>query len=569
MTFRMPLRQTFQDVMRLRRMTQVLIRNGLGFFIEQLGLTRLLAPLYRGGLEVAGAAVERLSVPERVRRTLEDLGPTYVKLGQLMSTRPDIFPPEYIAEFSKLLDAVPPFPAEVAQEQIERELGKPLAELFARFDPLPEASASIGQVHCAVLPGGEQVVVKVQRPGIRQTIESDLDLLLRQVRFLEAHSAVLREYRVTEIIEEFGQGLRDELDYVREGRNAERLRQVLHRDPRITIPKVYWKLTTRQVITLEDVTGSKLMDLDRLRQEGYDLSAIAKKIAEIYLHQVFVAGVFHADPHPANILVHDDQLSLVDFGLVGFLSQTLKDDLRDLFVALLLQDVEEITDSVLRLGAVAHLPKDTSDLQKDIQRLLHRYHGLSLEHVSLADSLREIMEVAFRHRIRLPSDLALLARTLLILEGLTRRLDPEFNLVEFAQPFLSRMLRERLSPQRLGNEALRTLRTMSRLASSLPRRSETLLEQLERGEATVGIEIKWLDRIMLKLDVLANRLAFSVIIAALIIGSSLIIWAGGDTATWTVPIVGWAIPVARIIFVTAGVLGVWLLLSIVRHRGLR
>lgn len=566
MAVHMPIRQSFHDLVRLRHMAQILIRNGLGFVIEQLGLTRLLAPLYRGKLEIEAAEAERLSMPERVRRTLEDLGPTYVKLGQLMSTRPDIFPPEYISEFSKLLDAVPPFPVEVARRQIEKELGRPLSELFAHFDPLPVASASIGQVHRAILPSGERVVVKVQRPDIRQTIESDLDLLLRQARFLERHSALLRDYQLSEIVEEFGQGLRDELDYMREGRNAERLRQVLRHNGRIHIPKIYWELTTRQVITMEDVSGTKLTELEVLQERGADLPDIARTIADIYLHQVFVAGVFHADPHPANIIVRDEGLSLVDFGLVGFLSDTLKENLRDLLVALMAQDVEQIADGVFRLGAVS-TSVNRQALERDIQRLLHRYYGVSLASVPLADWLRDITQVAFRQRIRLPADLALLARTLLILEGLTLKLDPSFNFVEFASPFLARMLRERLSLRRWGEETLRTWRSLNRLAGSLPRRADMLLEQFEQGEATLGVEIRRLDRVMRRLDTIANRLAFSIIIAALVVGSSLIMRMEGDT-TWHIPILGWAMPVARVIFVIAGVLGLWLLLSIVRSRGL-
>jgi ubiquinone biosynthesis protein len=551
--------------MRLRHIARILIKNGLGFIIEQVGLNRLLA-VGRDTTVPNGARTTR-SVPERLRLTLEELGPTYVKVGQLLSTRPDILPPAYIAELSKLLDRVPPFPSDAATEIVEAELEKPLDELFVYFDPQPIASASIGQVHNAILPSGAKVVVKVQRPRIRQTIETDMGLLLRQARFLEKRSTLLRDYQISDLFEEFSLALQDELDYIREGRNADRLRQVLSDDPVVNIPKIYWELTTSRVITLEDVQGLPLTDLETIEEANYDLEAVADVIADIYFRQVFEAGIFHADPHPANIILHDNQVSLVDFGLVGFLGDELKDRLRDLFTALLSQNVERITDIVLDLGAIRR-PPDRRMLEKDVRRLLHRYYGVALESVSIGDFLKEITSTAFKHHIRLPADLALLARTMIVLEGITLRLNPEFNSVEFAKPYVRRVIRARFNLRRWGEETLRTLRDLSRLLSDLPQRTTVLLDQLEDGELTVQLDLKPLDRIMRKIDTLVNRLSFSVIIAALIIGSSLIIQAGQETTLWNLPILGWGIPVPQIIFLAAGILSGWWLFSIIRSRGL-
>lgn len=566
MALRMPLRQSYQDLVRLRHIAQVLIRNGLGFVLDRFGLSRLLAPL--GKKREGAQPVERASIPARVRKTLEDLGPTYVKLGQLMSTRPDILPPDFIAELAKLLDSVPPFPAALARRRIEEELGQPIEALYATFDSTPVASASIGQVHYATLHSGERVVVKVQRPNIRRTIGSDLGLLLRQARFLESRSALARNYQLVELIDEFGQALQDELDYMREGRNAERLAQALADDERVAIPKVYWDLTTSQVITLEDVRGPKLTELAELQRQGYDLASISEVIADIYFQQIFRDGVFHADPHPANIILKENKVSLVDFGLVGFISSEMKADLRDLFVAVISQDAPEIAQAVLRLGAVGS-SNDERALEKDIRRFLHRYYGATLESVSIGEFLKEIMEIAFAHRIRLPADLALLARTLIVLEGVALNLNPAFNFVEFAKPYLTGMMREQFSPRRWGAESVRALRSLRRLGNSLPRRATTLLDQLEDGEFTLHFELSRLDRVMLKLDSIANRLAFSVIVAALIIGSALIIRAGGDAVVWRIPLVNWNLPVAQITFVFAGIIGAWLLLSIIRAKGLK
>lgn len=564
MAFPTQLRQSYQDLMRLRHIAQILIKNGLGFVIDQMGLNRLLT-LRRRSKEAEQAS--SYSMPERVRLTLEELGPTFVKLGQLMSTRPDILPPQYIAELSKLLDAVPPFECEVVVETVESELEGSLDELFATFAHTPVASASIGQVHYATLKSGERVVVKVQRPHIREMIEADLGLLLRQSRFLAKHSEILRDYQIAELLEEFGIALQEELDYVREGRNADRLRQVLGDEPIVHIPRVYWELTTSKVITLEHVEGMSLAKLARVEEAGYDLPAIASVIVDIYFQQVFYAGIFHADPHPANIMLQSNQVSLVDFGLVGFVSESLKDSLRDLVIALISQNVEDITTIVLDLGASSK-PPDRRLLERDIRRLLSRYYGATLESMSIGDFLEQIMNVAFKYRIRLPADLALLARTLIILEGVALRLDPTFNSVEFAKPYVRQMLRERLSFSKWSQQAERTLRSLSKLAHSLPQRSTNLLTQLEDGDLTVGLEIRRWERMVFKLDTMANRLSFSLIVAALIIGSSLIIQSGQETSTWILPWVGWAIPVPQIIFGLAGVLSLWWLLLIARSKRL-
>lgn len=561
-----PLQQSYQDLIRLRHIAETLMRHGLGFIIERLGLSSLLPLRRRRALTTDDQAIERLSPAVRVRRALEELGPTYIKLGQLLSTRPDLLPAEVITELSKLLDDVPPFPADIAIRRIETELGRPLEELFAQFEPTPIAAASIGQVHRAQLHSGERVVIKVRRPGIEQTIESDLALLLRQARFLEAHSSLLHEYQIVDILEEFGQSLRDELNYVREGHNADRLRRVLEHK-RVQIPTIYWDMTTQRVIVMQDIEGAKLSELLATGGEGHDLPAIARMIADAYLEQVFIAGFFHADPHPANILIQDGRMGLVDFGLTGFLSEAVKESFGDLFVALMTQDVERVGDLILRIGA-ASVSVNRQSLERDIQRLLQRYYGLPLEHIQLGQSLEEVMQVAFRHHIRLPSDLALLARMLIILEGITRQLDPQFNFVQFAKPFMSRMIGERLSLRHLRDEASSILREYSELARALPRYSMDLMQRLQQGEATVRIEVNRLEQLMRRADKISNRLAFSVVTAALIIGSALMIQAGAESSVWQLPVLGWGIPIARLVFVIAGVLGAWLLFSIVRARGL-
>jgi ubiquinone biosynthesis protein len=558
-------RQPYEEIVRLRAIAEILFRNGLGFVAEQLDLARFLPPWHHRGVTAEDKA-SRYTIPERVRHTLEELGPTYIKLGQILSTRPDLLPAEYIEELSKLLDAAPPVASDPIVAQLETELGAPVGDLFAHFDPQPIAAASIGQAHHAVLHSGEAVIVKIQRPGIERVVEADLDLLARQARFAENRLAIARDYQLVALLDEFSRTLRDELDYTNEGRNTDRLRKNLDGDPRVVVPRVLWDLSTRRVITFEELRGIRLLDRELLRAEGYDLSSIAATIVDLYLKQVFVDGFFHADPHPANILVSGDRIAFVDFGMVGYLTPRTKELLSDLLVSLMYQDIDQLAQTVVRLGAM-NRPADVRDLNRDIQRLFVRYYGIALEELRLDEALNEVMRVALRHRIHLPADLAVLARTVGVLEGVARQLDPALVLAEQARPFVRQLVRDRLSLKHLGGRAVRTLRDVEQLAQVLPRRLDTLSSQLEQGDMTLGVDLRRLQSVLAKLDRVANRLSFSILVAALIIGSGLIILGGEAVSTWRLPLIGIALPVAQISFIIAGVLAAWLLFSIIRSKG--
>lgn len=554
--------QPYQEILRLRHITEILLRNGLGFLVEQLGLSRFILP-WRSSQD---AVVEAMTIPQRVRRTIEELGPTFIKLGQILSTRPDLLPPEYIQELAKLLDAAPPVPTEQIIAAIESELRSPMDEIFTRFEGDPIAAASIGQAHRAQLKDGREVIVKAIRPGIRQVVEADLDLLMRQVRFLSNRSAMVREYNLVGLVEEFGQTLREEMDYTNEARNAERLRANLSGDERVIVPAVVWEYTTRDIITMEYLEGVKLTDPARLAELGYDLHAIAETVVEIYLKQVFVDGFFHADPHPANIMVCGDRIGFVDFGMMGHLTADTKESLGNLFLGLLEQNPDRVVRTVLRLGATQ--PTDLSSLRRDVQRLLFRYYGVPLEEMPIGRFLEDVLTVAFRNRVHLPSDLALLARMVLVLEGLALSLDPGFILVKQAEPFVTEFMAQRLSLRRAGTRALQTLQELDELVQVLPQRIEILSEQLEQGNMTLGVDMRRLEELLARLDTIANRLSFSIIVAALIVGSSLILLGGAQAAVWRLPLLGWPLPIAQISFIVAGILALWLLWSIFRRRGL-
>lgn len=561
---RLSLRTTAAEIARARHIADVLLRNGLGFVIETIELNRFL-PFRRARRKEPESATAALSMPQRVRQTLEELGPTYIKLGQILSTRPDMLPPEYIIEFSKLLDTAPAVETERIVAVIERELGGPLESHFSHFDTEPLAAASIGQVHTATLLDGTDVVVKVQRPDVERVVQADLNLLMTQARFLEARSATVRRYGLVEIVHEFSQALLDELDYTAEGRNADVIRKMVD-DEGVIIPVVYWPQTTRRVITLSNLNGIKLADREILRQQGYDLSSIADHIVRVYLDLVFTHGVFHADPHPANILVCDDRIGLVDFGVMGYLTPRIKEDLGDLLFALVRQNADEMVHIIGRMGAVGR-DTDREDLRRDVRRLVVRYYNASLESLPMTEFLGDLMGVAFSHHIRLPGDLALLARTVVVLEGVARGLDPSLVLASYLEPFVGQLVRERISVQRTLLEAAGMARDLRDLAQVLPRRVDSITEQLERGDLTVGIEIRTLTEALRKFDGVGNRLAVSVIVASIIVGSALVL-LGGDSAVFRLPFTTINLPVAQLGFVLAGLAGLWLIYSIFRSRGL-
>ena len=557
-----------RELNRLRHIAEVLARNGLGFLLDQTELGRFLPRGWRRRVERADQELERMSIPERFRHTLEDLGPTYIKLGQLLSGRGDLLPAEYVQELTKLLDAAPAFPYQDVVTVVEAELGRPPQEVFDFFDPTPIAAASIGQVHRAILPTGEHVVAKVQRPNIEQTVRSDLDLLMRQARFLERRSEAARNYSLVENVEKLSYALLGELDYTTEAQNIDRFYQTYNDDPNLRIPKVYWEYTTRRVLVMEQIDGIQLTELRHLKEEGYDLPAIANIGTEFYMKQIFEDGFFHADPHPANVMVSDHQIAILDFGMVGVLSQRMREDMGDMLVAVLTQNTEQLITVMVRMGIVTRATS-LRELERDLNRMLVRYLGLPLQHMDVAAILGQVLSVSFVHNIRLPSDFAMLIRTIIILNSLGNKLDPNYQLVTKLEPFVRRLVQDKLSIRRIGTNALRSVSSINTLIQRFPNRLEDLWDQLDEGNLTVGISVRDLTTIIRRVDRIANRLAFAVVVAALIIGSALILRAGPDIrALFQVPGLDVAIPVAQVSFVLAGLTGAWLLWSIIRSRGM-
>lgn len=539
---------------RYRQIVDVLVKHELGYLIEKLGLSRFRPKLRKRGQPEA----PKPSRPRRVRRTLEDLGATFVKLGQLLSTRADLLPPEYITELAKLQDQVPPCPFEQIRAVIETDLGGDLSTHFASFERQPVAAASIGQVHLAHLLDGTPVAVKVQRPQIAETIEIDLSIVHGIARFLDRHARAPGINSFQELFEEFAQAVRDELDYPLEGRNAERFLESKGGRPQITAPGIRWAFSGPRVLTMERLEGVKVSDLPYHPAPPLSGKETIALIVDVYLRDILLEGFFHADPHPGNLVVlPDKRLGFMDFGLMGRLPQRVRTQLADLFVAIMRRDAEGVAEGLLALG-MARDEVDRSALSRDIDRMLSRYHGLPLKQLPVRRILEEALQAAFRHRLTLPSGLALAVKTVSMVDGLGRQLDPDFTLSEAAQPFAAELVADRIAPGRVARDLLRGLRDLNQVMRKLPDQVSSVLDKVVRDELHIRLRHEELEKPLSQLHRMMNRLSSSIIIGAIILGSSLILQAEVGPFVHGYPLIG------VVGFGAATVWGMWLLVSMYR-----
>ncbi len=502
---------------RYREVLQVLARNGFGFVVGGRGQRRA----FTAGSE---DETELRTRPVRLRRVFEELGTTFIKLGQILSTRQDLLPPAYIAELQKLQDAVPPLPTPVIVRTIEAELGQPIAALFTAFDPTPLAAASIAQVHAVTLPGGIDAVVKVQRPGVREQVALDLEIAARLANLIAGRLNLAERLGLDlpALVEEFAYTLRGELDYLREARNAEAFAANFAGEPSIYIPAICWEYTTPRLITMERLWGVRIDDLPAIRAAGYDPAALAVRSARLVLKEVFEDGFFHADLHPGNLFVMPgDVIGVVDFGMVGRLDDTTRTQLLLLVISVVDQDADRITDSLARLGVVSGV-SDRASLRRDIQRLVAEYYGLALEQVNLGRLVTDLSVVTRRHALTLPPDLALLLKMLLMIEGVARTLDPAFNILAVAQPYGAEAIKSLFTPERIRQQLVRTAFDLADLSIDLPRRLDRVLRSAEQSTFTAR---EAADRAQRLVQTAVNRLAVGVLIGAFIVGLAIVILA--------------------------------------------
>ncbi len=530
-----------RDLGRLHDIASVLVRYGFGDLVQRFGLA--------GALEDAGRALHwgdpheliHLSPPQRLRRVLEELGPTFVKLGQVLATRVDLFEPEWITEFGKLQDSAPPVPFEALLPQLVEDLGGPPGQLFAHFDPEPLAAASIAQVHRARLSDGSEVVVKVRRPGIKPVVEADLRWLLRLAQLAESESPELRTFSPQQVVREFSQSLRNELDFTVECRNASRIAaqfegysdadarqprpdggELLQPAPLIVVPRVHWDWSGERVCVQDYVEGIPGRQLDVLDRAGLDRKLLARRGARAVLKMIVQDGFFHADPHPGNVFyLPGNRIAFIDFGMVGRLGERRREQLLDLLLGLVQQEPARVADVLgdwSGNGTVDH-----EALVGEIQTFVEQYRGVPLRQLQLGSLLSDLVAILRHHHVTLPADLSLLIKAFVTLEGMGRELDPDFDMAGEALPLLRELLQARYAPAALLRRGVGSARELVTLLAGLPQDLSRLLRAARKGRLDIHIDLLNLKRVGNQLDRALSRLVVGIVIAALIIGSSIVL----------------------------------------------
>ncbi|WP_110928967.1 ABC1 kinase family protein [Bacillus massiliglaciei] len=522
---------------RYQEIINAFLRNGFSYFIYRIGLSEKKS--VKKKLQDSDNSMNLRSIGKRLRTLSQTLGTTFIKLGQIASTRRDIIPAEIVSELEQLQDQVEPFTFDKVRSIIETELGRPLEDLFSEFDPFPLATASIGQVHSALLPSGKRVAVKIQRPHIQPNVETDLEIMDDIARLMEARLSWAKRYQIRKIIGEFARTLRAELDYNAEGRNSERAALQFKDDPAVSIPSIHWDYTTKRVLTMDFVKGIKVNQLEKLDEGGYDRKLIAERLTHAILHQVLIEGFFHGDPHPGNIIIlPDNVVSLMDFGMVGRLSEEMKFQFASLVMYLQRGKTEGIIKTLEEMDLISD-ETNMKDLRFDIDDLRVKYYDKPLSKLSLGNALNDLFSTAYRHQVRIPPELTILGKTILTIEAIVENLDPEFSIMKAAEPFGQQLFFERYNPKTAAKKTWSQFIDFAESLSELPKNIREVSTVIQKGKLKLDINVPELALFLKRLDKISNRLSFSIILLAfsiimvgLIIGAALV---GESSLLWRVP----------------------------------
>jgi ubiquinone biosynthesis protein len=550
--------RTYRHLARYRQILTVFFKYGFGDLIELLKIEQYIEI----GLQLISKnrrnRLEKLSRAERVRMACEELGPTYIKFGQILSTRPDLVPVDFIKELSKLQDSVPSSPFSEVSRIIESELGAPPEAIFDYFEKTPIASASIGQVYRATLKDGEAVAVKVQRPGIRKIIEVDLEIMLHLATLMERHVEEMSLHQPVKIVEEFARTLEKEIDYTIEATNMERIAHNFLNDLTIYVPKVFRDTTTESILTTEFVEGIKVSELDRLEKSGLDRKLITVRGADIVLKQIIKHGFFHADPHPGNIFVlPNNVICLLDFGMTGSVDRRTREDFIDLAESVVNRNESKATQVLLRLTCWDEDP-DIRLLEKDVADFMGQHLYKPLKDIKIGKLLNNLLEMAFQHRLRIAPDIFLMLKAFSTIEGVGLMLDPDFDMIQQAAPFIKEVKLARVSPQRITGDIFRLAIELFQFVENFPKDILSITRLIKQQKLSLNLEYKGLDKMLSTYDQISNRISFSIIIAALIIGSALVIMSKVPPLFYDISFIG------IVGFLAAAIMGIWLLIAILR-----
>lgn len=558
---------------RTSEIVTVLLNHGFSDLVDRLGLRSAWYRSRRFFSRKPAEPLHHVKLVERIRLTLESLGPSYIKFGQVMSTRPDLVPPSMLAELKKLQERVPPFASSAAVERLEEELGKPLNELFASFDTTPLAAGSLGQVHRAVHFDGTPLAVKIRRPGAVRNVERDLGLMQEIAMLIDRNIAEAKIFDPVGLVNHFARTIRRELNFAREGRTMDEFRRLFRDDVTLYVPNVYWELTTEAILTMEYIDAysiDQLVGLAKSNQNGHCFDVysnpfevpvtnglapaqVAVSGARIFMKQAFEFGVFHGDPHPGNIRIrHDGTICLLDYGMIGMLDEQTREQLIDLLVAISKQNVDGAVKLVLQIGE-PYRPIDRLLLQVDMRDFIANYYGIPLERMNVGRLLSDFVGIMSNHGIRCPGSLMLLIRALVTLEGIGRELDPDFNLAKHLQPFVERMVRQRFNPSHLAERFYHEAQKMLELAHEMPSYLNQTMKKVSENDLRIQLEHRNLDHFILEMERSSNRLVVGMVVAALIVASALIV-AGKVSSPW----------ISAPMYVCSSLLAIWLIFGIFR-----
>ncbi len=547
---------------RIRQITNIFLKYGFGKVIDQIHLGRFIP--FRKRIKAFGQwpPVKSPSAPEQLRMAFAELGPSFIKLAQILSSRPDLITKLYADEFKKLQDRVPPFPAEEAIRIIEHETGKRLDEIFAEFNRTPIAAASIAQVFRGRLTDGSDIIIKVQRPNIREQIETDINILTYAANLLEKYIPESSFFNPTGIIEEFSRTVRKELDFLEEARNCIRFRKNFEHVTDIYIPKIYEEHSTDKVIIMERIDGVRIDNISEIIRHGLDRKRLAKAGVDAYFKQVLEDGFFHADPHPGNIFaMPSGQIGFMDFGIVGRVSPELRETMAKTFLALIHKDFNSLIDQYIELGLVPeHVDLDAfrKEFRADLSDFLEPLYGLSLKEINFADYLDTVTHLAVKHKMKIPSDLLLVNKAMLVLESLGSELDPDFDFISAAEPYASKLIRERLSPGKLFGRVRKNVMEASDFAMLFPKQLRQIIQKALKDDIGFKMTHIGLDRFIKDMDRSSNRIAFSMIISSILLSSAIMHATAAGPKIFGFSLLGITA------FGIAFIMGIWLIISIIR-----
>jgi len=539
---------------RSREIAAVLLNHGFGDIVDRVGLRNFWQRWSRWlTFRPALPPTPTLTAFARVRLSLEALGPTFIKFGQVMSTRPDLIPAAMITELKMLQEQVPPFSSADAIAQVEHELGRPVSDLYASFDREPLAAGSLAQVHRATHRDGTPLAVKIRRPSAVRDIERDLSLMQELAVLLERHVPESRVFDPTGLVTHFGRSIRRELNFAREGRTMQEFARYFRSDPTLYVPRVWDDLTTEGVLTMEYVEGLRVDDTTDLSRWPCSPADIAVRGARLFMKQAFEYGVFHGDPHPGNLRIRPDgAICLLDYGMIGMLDESMREMLVDLFVAIARQDADSAVNVVLVLGH-PYREVDRPLLKIDMRDFVANYYGIELERLNVGNMLGDFVTILTQHGIRCPGSLTLLIRALVTLEGIGRRLDPEFNLAGHLQPYVEKLVKDRYQPGRMAERLLERSKRVWHAVEEMPGHVSRTLEKLSKDERRMQLEHRGLDRFTLEIERASNRLAVGLVMSAIIVASALLMRQGTQSLWLTLPL-----------FLISSLLGIWLIYGIFR-----